>query len=176
MGPGRLAEEYVRTHGRKVSQVMTLDPVTISEETPLDGIVDLMEQRRIKRLPVVRGGELVGIVSRANLLHALASVVGELPIDGETDVAIREQVLAALGRESWVPQELINVVVRNGVVELWGTILDERKRQAVRVAAENVAGVKAIKDHLVWVEPMSGMIFDPPSDEVRQDQPDGKSE
>ncbi len=165
MGPGRLAEEYVRTHGRMVSEVMTPDPVTITENTPLDEVVDLMEQRRVKRLPVVRAGQVVGIVSRANLLHALASIARELPVEAEGDTAIRERVLAALGQERWVPKDFINVVVRNAVVELWGTILDERERQAVRVAAENVPGVKGVKDHLVWVEPMSGVMFEPPSEE-----------
>ena len=78
MGPGRLADEYIRSHGRKIQDIMTPDPVTVTEETPLDEVVHTMEQRRIKRLPVVRGNEVVGIVSRANLLHALAGLAREL--------------------------------------------------------------------------------------------------
>ena len=166
IGPGRLAGEYVRTHGRKVAEVMTPDPVTISEDTPLDEIVELMEEQRIKRLPVARDGEVVDIVSRADLLHALASLSREVPTQSPSDTAIREQLLAELGKQQWVPKDFINVVVRNGVVELWGSIFDERERQAVRVAAENTAGVREVKDHLVWVEPMSGMVFlEPACDE-----------
>jgi len=165
MGPGRGADEYVRTHGRKVTEVMTPDPVTITEDTGLDEVVSLMEQRRVKRLPVVRGPRLVGIVSRANLLHALASVARELPSGAKTDPGIRDQILSELARQTWVPRDFINVVVRNGVVELWGTIFDERERQAAKVAAENVAGVNEVRDHLVWVEPMSGMVFEPPAGE-----------
>ena len=86
MGQGQSADEYVRTHGRKVADVMTPTPITITEDTRLDDIVNLMEQRAVKRLPVARQGRVVGIVSRANLLHALASVVGELAASATTDV------------------------------------------------------------------------------------------
>jgi len=154
MGQGQSAEEYVRTHGRKVADVMTPTPITITEDTRLDDIVNLMEQRAVKRLPVARQGRVVGIVSRANLLHALASVVGELPASATTDVTIREQIVSELSNKAWSPRDF-NVVVRDGVVELWGEILDEREREAAKIAAENVAGVKAVKDHLVWGEPMS---------------------
>jgi CBS domain-containing protein len=161
MGAGKLAQEYVQTHGRKVSDVMTPDPVTASEDTPLDVVVGLLEERRIKRLPVVRSGVVVGIVSRANLLHALASLARERPNEDQSDAAIRAQIYAELNRQRWIPKDFINVVVRNGAVEVWGAILDERERQAVQVAVENVPGVKHISDHLVWVEPMSGMVFAP---------------
>jgi len=154
MGPGQSADDYVRTHGRKVADVMTPTPITITEDTRLDDIVSLMERSRIKRLPVVRQGRVVGIVSRANLLHALASIVGDLPTSATTDVTIREQIMFEFSNNAWSPRDF-NVVVRDGVVELWGEILDERERQAAKVAIENVAGVTAIKDHLVWVEPMS---------------------
>ena len=158
MGPGQSAEEYVQTHGRKVADVMTPIPITITEDMRLDDIVSVMEQSRVKRLPVVRGGRVVGIVSRANLLHALASVVGDLPASPNTDVTIREQIMSEVGNKAWSPREF-NVVVRDGVVELWGTILDERARQAAKVAVENVDGVKAVRDHLTWVEPRDGMVF-----------------
>lgn len=154
VGPGQSAEEYVHTHGRKVADVMTATPITIPEDMRLDDIVSLMEQRRVKRLPVVRQGHVVGIVSRANLLHALASVVGELPASATTDVTIRERITSEFNNKAWSPRDF-NVVVRDGVVELWGEILDERERQAAKVAVEKVAGVKAVKDHLIWVEPMS---------------------
>jgi CBS domain-containing protein len=159
LGPGRLADEYTRTHGRKVSDIMTAEPLTVTEETPLGDVVTLMEKRRIKRVPVLRGQEVVGIVSRANLIHALAGVAREVKPAAAGDQAIREQVLAELTRQRWAPVALIDIVVRHGVVELWGTITDERERQAIVVAAENVPGVKAVKDNLAWVEPMSGMVF-----------------
>jgi CBS domain-containing protein len=168
VGPGRLADEYVRSHGRKVSEVMTPDPVTISEHASLEEIVTLMEKRQIKRLPVVRGRYVVGIVSRANLLHALASVARETRPAEQSDEAIRALLIAELGKQAWAPVALINPVVRDGVVELWGTITDERERQALVVAAENVPGVRAVRDNLAWVDATSGMIIWPPDEEPVQ--------
>jgi CBS domain-containing protein len=165
LGQGRLATEYIRTHGRKIRDVMTSDPQTIVEETPLDEIVALMEQKRIKRLPVMRGDKMVGIVSRANLVQALASLARETADTLPSDATLRELVLAEIDKQPWSPGSLINVIVRDGIVELWGTILDERKRQALRVVAENVPGTRQVKDHLVWVEPMSGMVFEAPDQE-----------
>jgi CBS domain-containing protein len=159
IGPGRLAEEYVRAHGRKIEEVMTPEPVTVTEDAPLEQIVQLMEKRQIKRVPVVRGQKVVGIVSRANLLHALASLAAEAKPATLDDKAIRERLLTELNSQAWAPVALVNVVVRDGVVELWGAITDERERRAFVVAAENIPGVKTVRDHLAWVEPTSGMAF-----------------
>jgi CBS domain-containing protein len=169
IGPGRLADEFVRTHGRKVEDVMTPGPRTVAEDTPLEDAVQLMERNNIKRLPVVRDGELVGILSRANLLRALASLAREAPPAAKDDSATRDRVLAALERQPWKALGL-NVVVRNGNVELSGIIIDERERQALKVAAENVPGVTAVHDHLTWVEPMSGMAFASPEDEAAPEE------
>jgi CBS domain-containing protein len=165
LGPGRLAAEYVQSSGRKVAEIMTPEPKTISPETPLDDVVDLMERHRIKRLPVVQDGKLVGIVSRANLLHALASVAREVKAPAGDDATIREQILAECAKQPWAPH--VNVVVRDGVVGLWGAITDERERQAFVVAAENVPGVKAVHDHLAWIEPTSGIVIMSDEDEAK---------
>jgi CBS domain-containing protein len=164
LGPGRMADEYVRSSGRKIEDVMTSDPVTVSEEDSLETVVELMERRHIKRLPVLRDGKMVGIVSRANLMHALDSLARDIETPAGGDAAIRDRILAAVAKQPWAPR--INVVVKNGVVELWGTITDERERQGCIVTAENVAGVREVHDHLVWVEPMSGMAFPSPEDEA----------
>ncbi len=171
IGPGRLAEEYVHTAGRKVEEVMTPAPVTVGENDSLHAVVDLMERRRIKRLPVMRAGRLIGIVSRANLMHALASLARDYEaVPGSStpgpDWAIRGEILAVLGNQRWAPN--INVVVRNGVVELWGMITDERERQALVVAAENIAGVKQVHDHLVWIHGIGSMGFPSAEDETKQ--------
>jgi CBS domain-containing protein len=167
LGPGRLAEEYVRETGRKVDEVMTPEPHTVGEDDTLEIVVQLMERHRIKRLPVMRNGQLVGIISRANLLHALASLAREAPATAGDDAAIRDRILTTLAQQRWALGN--NVVVKNGVAEVWGTIMDEREREACIVAVENVAGVKAVHDHLVWVEPMSGMAFPSAEDEKRED-------
>jgi CBS domain-containing protein len=165
VGPGRLAAEYVQSSGRKIAEIMTPEPKTISPETPLDEVVSMMERHSIKRLPVVQDGKLVGIVSRANLLHALASVAREIKAPAGDDATIREQILAECAKQPWAPQ--VNVVVRDGVVSLWGAITDERERQAFIVAAENVSGVKAVHDHLAWIEPTSGIVIMSDEDEAK---------
>ncbi len=166
LGPGRLADEYVHASGRKVDEIMTPDPFTVGENEPLQQVVALMEHHHVKRLPVIRDGRMVGIISRANLMHALASFARDAQPAAAGDSAIRDGVLAALAGQHWAPH--VNVVVKNGVVELWGVITDERERQGVIVTAENTAGVKEVHDHLVWVEPMSGMAFPSAEDEAKE--------
>jgi CBS domain-containing protein len=161
VGPGKLASEYVHASGRKVHEVMTSSVKTATEATPLERIVELMERHQIKRVPVMREREVVGIVTRANLLRALAGLARQAPPSDTNDAALRERLLAELGKQPWAPMAQLNILVRNSVVQLWGTIFDERQRAAIRVAAENIAGVKAVEDHLVWVEPTSGMVILP---------------
>ena len=166
VGPGRLASEYVHQSGRKVAEVMTPNPLTVGENNSLETVVKLMERRRIKRIPVMRDGRMVGIISRANLMHALASLAHETPAGTADDAAIRDRILRALAAHHWAFG--VNVVVKDGIAEIWGTIMDERERKACIVAAENVAGVKQVHDHLVWVEPMSGMAFASSEDDARE--------
>jgi len=163
VGPGKLAEEYVRTSGRKVEDVMTPDPWTVRDDDSLETVVEMMEHHHVKRLPVTRGGRMVGIVSRANLLHALATYASDLPAPAGGDSAIRANILAAFAKQDWAPR--VNVIVKDGVAELRGVVTDDRERQGLVVAAENVAGVKKVHDHLVWVEPISGLAFPSAEDE-----------
>jgi CBS domain-containing protein len=159
VGPNRLAEEYVESHARKVGEVMTREPITITEDTPLDEIVQVMERRRIKRVPVMRGSQVVGIVSRSNLMHALATLGRTAPPPAQSDAAIRQQLLAEFQKQFWAPAALIDVSVKDGVVELWGTILEGAQGEAIKVCAENIPGVKSVVSHLTWIEPMSGMVI-----------------
>ncbi len=166
VGPGRLAEEYVSQTGKKVEEIMTPDPVTATLDEPLEDVVELMERHHIKRLPVIESGRMVGIVSRANLMHALASLSRDTTAPAGDDSKIRDNIMNAIGGQKWAPR--VNVVVKNGVAELWGVITDERERQALIVATENVPGVEQVHDHLVWVEPMSGMAFPSAEDEAKE--------
>ena len=163
LGPGKSASDFVQEHGRKVSEVMTASPVTITEDTALAEIVDLMERNNVKRLPVVRGDMVVGIVSRANLLQAVAGLAREIPDPTADDDHIRNRIIAAIEKNDWSPFGL-NVIVRDGIVHLSGVINEERSRQASMVAAQNVAGVRKVHDHLCWVDTMSGMYLESPED------------
>jgi CBS domain-containing protein len=164
VGPRKLAEDYVHSHGRTVAEVMTPDPVTVTEDAALEEVVRIMERHRIKRLPVMRGKAVVGIVSRANLMHALASLGRVTPEPAKSDTTIRDQILSELDRQAWAPVALIDVVVHDGIVELWGTITEERQGDGLRVLAENIPGVKRVINHLTWIEPMTGMVLSSPEE------------
>ncbi len=166
VGPGKLAQEFTHSSGRKVEEIMTPDPRTIGEDETLEAVVETMERHHVKRLPVTRGGRVVGIISRANLMHALASLSRDVAVPVAGDLAIRDQILAAIGKQDWAPR--INVIVSAGIAELHGVITDDRERAGLIVAAENVPGVKRVRDHLVWVEPMSGMAFPSSEDEANE--------
>jgi CBS domain-containing protein len=161
-GPGRAAEEFIRTHGRKVDEVMSADVVSAEASTTLKDIIELMEHHHIKRVPIVEDSQVVGIITRADVLRALAQKVPNTGFVKEDDARIREAILAACEQQSWAPRALIAIDVKNGIVDLSGTIFDDRERRGLRVIAENVAGVRAVRDHLVWVEPISGTVFEAP--------------
>ena len=126
----------------------------VSEETPVGEIARLLEKRRIKRVPVVRDGRIVGIVSRANLLHGLATHKDWLGITPSPDErTIREEVLALVKRAGWITHGSLNVMVAGGVVELWGWVDSEDERKALMTAVEEIAGVRAVNDHLGSLPP-----------------------
>ncbi len=143
---------------------MTKQPLTITEDTALAEIADQMEKNNVKRLPVIRADKVVGIVSRANLLQAVASLAREVPDPTADDDHIRNRVIDALEKNNWCPFGL-SVIVKDGIVHLSGVITEERSRQAAVVAAENVDGVKKVHDHLCWVDTMSGIYLNSPEDE-----------
>ena len=165
VGSGREADDFVHENGRKVSEVMTEQPITIAEEMSLEDIVHLMEKKHIKRVPVVEAGKVVGIVCRSNLLQAVASLAREIPDPTADDDHIRNRIIATIEKNDWRPMGL-NVVVRDGIVHLSGVITEERARQAAIVAAENTSGVRKVHDHLCWVESMSEMYLNSPEDEA----------
>lgn len=158
-GPNRQAEDYVRTHGRRVDEVMTTEAVTVTEDTPLETIASMMEKKRIKRVPVVNGRRLVGIVSRADLMRVLAKALTELPRVNPSDAALREQIDAELQRRAWAGRSNVSVVVADGIVDLEGCIYNPGDRDALRVLAENVPGVKEVHDHLDLFDPSAVMIY-----------------
>jgi CBS domain-containing protein len=148
------AADYVRTHGLTAGEVMTSNVVSVNETTDVEEIAELLESRGIKRVPVLRSGKLVGIVSRADLLRSLGSRLRAKPQAGDRE--IRAAVLAELSRHpSWAPRPAqLSVSVQDGVVHYWGTVRSTAQRQAMIVAAERVAGVRHVEDHMLdWREP-----------------------
>lgn len=160
-GQGRAAREYVREHARKVGDIMSTPVITVTPQTGLAEIVALMESRRIKRVPVVQSGRLVGILTRSDLMRALESLLPKMDTRPVADAELRRRLLASLRQQRWAPRGSIDVKVENGVAELLGVITDERTRDAARVLFENTPGVRGVVDHLTWIEPMSGVPIDP---------------
>jgi CBS domain-containing protein len=153
-GNERLAAEYVRAHARKVADVMTRDVITAMPDTPLHEIASLLEKNSIKRVPIVSNGQLVGLVSRANLIQSVATAREKLEIP-LSDSTIRDQLLSHLAAQPWAHTSLLNVTVNGGVVDLWGLINSHVERKAIRVAAEAAPGVRSVNDHLM-VRPLEG--------------------
>jgi CBS domain-containing protein len=150
VGPGTAASDFVHERGRKVGEIMTPDPCTVTEDATLEDIVDLMERNNIKRLPVMREDKLVGIVTRSNLRQAVAGLTRDVPDPTADDDHIRGRIIASIERADWAPFGF-SVIVVNGIVHLSGVITNEKSREATIVAAENVSGVTKVHDHLCWV-------------------------
>jgi CBS domain-containing protein len=144
-GDASLPADYIKAHARKAADIMTQNVITAAPETPLDEIAIMLEKNSIKRVPIVRDGRLVGILSRANLVQALATMPRGLEI---LDSKIREKLLSHLKEQPWANTHLLNVIVTDGVVSLWGVTSSESERKAIRVAAEATPGVRAVNDHL----------------------------
>ncbi len=148
-GAAALAEDFAKSHGKKVGELMTTDVVSATEDTPLSEIAALLERKRINRVPITRHGKLVGVVSRSNLIQALASVVGHGEETGVRDLDIRHELLVRLEKQqSWTDFGSRNVIVTGGTVHLWGLISSEPERKALIALAEGVPGVRHVSDEM----------------------------
>jgi CBS domain-containing protein len=155
VSPGKAADEYVHANGRRIEEVMSQDVVTASPTASLAEVVVLMTRHHVKRVPVVDAGKVVGIIARSDLLRALLAVAPAQPPMFSDDAYIRDAILTELAKQKWAGKDMIDVTVDKGMVELSGAIFDERERQAAIVAAENVAGVRAVRDRLLCAGPFS---------------------
>jgi len=148
--PEARAREYVKSHGRFADEVMTANVVTVRENTPLPEIARLLEERRIKRVPVVdEGGKLVGIVSRANLLRGFAASAP--PPAGANDESLRIEIQDRL-RRAGVRSDFLNVIVAGGKVDIWGVVESEAERDAVRTLLENLPDQVEVGCHVTRLE------------------------
>jgi len=163
--PGRAAEIYARAHARHVEEIMSTNVASIEETASLSDAVGIMEKRRVKRLPVVSDGKVVGMITRADFIHELALLVRqpyeEAPV---SDSEIAKGIEKEMNAQAWAPVASIDVAVKNGVVTLRGYLTDERERNAIHALVESVGGVRELHDHLVWSEPFSGMVTPSPED------------
>jgi len=150
MPASRLADEFAKAHGKKVSELMSTDVITASEDTPVSEIAALLERHRIKRVPIVSGGKVVGIVSRSNLIQALASSKSASEPKNETDRSIRLELLDRLEQQrQWTDFGSRNIIVQDGVVHLWGLVSSESERKALTALAGGVPGVSEVADEMI---------------------------
>jgi CBS domain-containing protein len=149
MPASKLADEFTKSHGHRVEQLMTRDPVTATEEMPLGEIATLLERHRIKRIPIVRDGKLVGIVSRSNLIQALASSLPHSDTSTVSDRKLRVDILDRLHEQSWTDFGERNVIVHGGIVHLWGLVGSAAEHQALIALAEEVPGVVSVSDETI---------------------------
>ena len=148
-GASTLAEEFAKSHGKRVDEIMTSGAISVSEDTPLSEIATLFERKRIKRVPVIKDGKLVGVVSQSNLIQALASVVGRMDQHDETDRQIRLELQARLQQQSWTDFGSRNITVSDRVVHLWGLVGSEAERKALLALAESLPGVSRVSDEMI---------------------------
>ena len=144
-----LAADYVKSHSRKVADVMTRNVITASPETSVAELAALLEKNSIKRVPIIKDKRIVGIVSRANLLQGLASLKDKAPQARADDSAIRDSVMQKLANERWARPALLSVTVQDGTVDLWGIVESATEKKAVHVLVEVTPGVRAVNDNLI---------------------------
>jgi CBS domain-containing protein len=146
-----LAGEFTKSHGRRVEEVMSTDVVSAAEDTPVGEIATILERHRIKRVPILRGGKLVGIVSRSNLIQALASSRAPASAGSGTDAdrKIRSTLLDKLGHQDWTGFGQRNVIVNSGIVHLWGLVGSQEEHKALIALAEGVPGVVSVSDEMI---------------------------
>ena len=150
-----LARDYVKSHGRTVRDLMTREVISVADTADLAQVAAALETNRIKRVPVMREGKLVGIISRANLVRALAAAKAEpIAATEDNDHSIRQKLLAELRRRAWVSLWAEDVIVKDGVVHFWLCEQSEAEKRALRVAAENISGVRGVEEHIVPVPPV----------------------
>jgi CBS-domain-containing membrane protein len=168
--PGKAADVYARAHAKHVDQIMSTNVATIEENASLGEAVALMEQRRVKRLPVVAEDKVVGMVARADFVHALALFVRQPYEEGLVgDAEVKRRIEAEMQAQLWAPIASVEIAVRNGVVDLYGVLTDERERNALHALVENVEGVRELHDHIAWAEPFSGVVSPSPEDAAKGD-------
>jgi CBS domain-containing protein len=148
-----VAKDFIRSHSHRVADVMTKSVVSADEHATVKEIAALMRRHNVKRIPILRDGKLVGIVSRSNLLQGLLAREPSSLNGKADDEALRTAVIATLAKRGWASAPTTNVVSRDGVIHLWGYVDNDTVKKAYEVAAENVHGVRRVKNHIMVIPP-----------------------
>jgi len=146
--PDQMARQYAKSHGRKVHEVMSRHVISVREDASLSEVAEVLDANKLKRVPVVRGGSLVGIISRGDLVRALSQVSVGTPIVTSDDATLQRHIVEQIKKQHWLQSGYINITVKDGTVEAWGSVPSVDQRNALKVLIEECAGVARIEDHL----------------------------
>lgn len=157
LGSERMTRDYIHTHARSVSSIMTRSVHCVHENTSLERVVEIMEEAHVKRVPVLRSQQVVGIVSRRDLLRHLLSLLDQPSSSSGSDAEIARLINKTLAEQSWAPRQTLRITVNHGIVELAGVAFGEGERDALKVLVQNVPGVKELHDQLIVLDPLCGV-------------------
>jgi CBS domain-containing protein len=146
--PDARAREYVKSHGQKARDVMTRIVVSVSESASLAEVADVLDANRIRQVPVISQGRLAGIISRANLVRALAEVSITAPATRPDGGALQKAIWDQIKAQPWLKTAFVNLSVKDGVVDLWGAVESHDQRRALKVLVEGVPGVAKVEDNV----------------------------
>jgi CBS domain-containing protein len=152
------AREYAKAHGLAARDVMSRYVVSVRDDADVRDVADILDRQRIKRVPVVRDGRLVGIISRRDLVRALSQVQVSKTAATVDNAVLHERLRDRLRSQSWLNDGHINVAVNDGVVELWGLVVSADQHRALRALVEGTEGVRRLEDHLAVGGPLRGGI------------------
>jgi CBS domain-containing protein len=155
--PDVRAREYVKSHGRKARDIMTRVVVSVPPNASLGEVADVLDSQRIRQVPVVSKGTIVGMISRADIVRKLAETKAVVSDAGADNGALQEAIWEQIRAQPWLKAALVNLTVRDGVVELYGAVDSSEQRQALRVLVEGVPGVRKVEDHVGLLPSATGV-------------------
>lgn len=154
--PDQIAREYAKAHGLKVHEVMSRHVISVRDDVSLSEVAEVLDSNRLKRVPVVRDGSLVGIISRSDLVRALSQVSVGKPIERSDDATLQRDIMEKIRKLTWLDSGYINITVKDGIVEAWGMVPSADQHNALRVLIEEVAGIGRLEDRLTVSRPSAG--------------------
>ncbi len=142
------AREYVKSHGRKAKDIMTRFVISVPPRASMAEVADLLDTHRIRQVPVMEDGKLLGMISRTDLVRKLAEVAVVAPAARPDSGTLQKAIWQRIHEQTWLKSAYVSVSTKDGIVELWGAVDSDQQRQALRVLVEGVAGVQRVEDHV----------------------------
>lgn len=153
-----MAREYTKAHGLKAQDVMTRHVTSVQEDAELADVAAILDRNKIKRVPVVRDGKVVGIIARSDLVKALSKSPATASSANVDNGTLHRTLTDKIRSLPWLETSFLNVVVNDGVVRLWGYVGSNDQRRALRVLVEETEGVKSVEDNLTVGFPTMGAV------------------